>query len=968
MPPDALRQEPPDVQSSAAEDMDVRLIRLNEELRSEIERLTKEIEGLGSQNIELAFSLEEMESGLARVQREADEARAQRDQARLAIQDVEASRIALEGRLESARDEAARRLQELQEAREESTGRLQELEQAREEAERRLHDLEGARMELAAARGETERLVAEVETLQRAREEAETRLRTLQEQARAQEVEARQSIERLQREMEELREAGDQLEQLRQQEEDTRRAREFAERERDGAIRERDAAKAMLGPLEANLTSARRELERLVRDRASKDLEIATMQSRETEQNSQIARLESQIADLRTEARASLTLRAELDEARARIAALEGTLVQVKRELVERPVSSTQAPAKGAGTPHGALTAALAEILGATGKMLVDKVYGRCSVDHDCRDPGPLADVTRMLEETASRLCRSDEQRTRLSTVLQEFRLGLEGVAPGLREATPEAPLAGSPAAAAAPAAAAPRPSGVERPHRLPSPLEPLAATLDETAAGQVAAGMKLLGLEKYEESFDLFTDLAARHPDSVDVQAGLFYNYVGMFCWLEAYGVGRRLVPSLVASGDDRFLTAMRRVLRERLSSTRSMAEKKRLTMELGELLLDKPSEALDQFRRARSIPDPVPEEGRIDFYLLRLLADTRDERLPHLIGALQGVADSLETFDHLEELVQDPKHRSLAPRARTVSALLREGAQAAVAAEDEAPARAEFLEPALLEKAGDPAAAAALAFVLDRLLPRAGVKQAFPSDWVAFEEKGTEWAPATAVWRLDRQVFGLPALTVRQRPSKDGPLVEAFPGPLPTIVLSPAAEGVPEDELRFLVARVMFRLHRRHADLDYLVGTFDGGTRARIVRETVTLVKEAGTEISGTLAGEVASLNGTETPERLVELLDRLYEHCLREEFRVARQLVAETRPFAVLLDREADRFAATVAGLAAANAAVLREVLGDGELARRALQQGFETLYRPPAKETRALRLRLQNLWAWYLTLTR
>lgn len=956
MSPDS--PQPREVHASA-EEMDVRLIRLNEDLRTEIERLGREIEALGSQNIELAFTLEELEGGLARLRKEAEEAQAQR--ARLQ-QELGEARGTQELRQEAARAEAARRQQDLHEAREESAERLRDLELAREESERILRELEGVRRELSAAREEADRAAAEAESGRRDRAELEARLQAVQEQARSQEAEVRQALERLQLEAREAAAASEEkaaaaaarVRELEEGADEQRRVREALERERDGALRERDSVRAMLEPLEANLASSRRELERLMRDRAAQDLEIAALKTREAELEGSVARLETQAGDLRSEARSAGALRTELENAQARIASLEGTLAQVKREHLERAAVPAPEARRGESSPPELLGALMSDLLGATGRLLVGKVYARCAVDPETRDPERLAEVTRVLEETALRLCRSDEQRARLSGGLRNLRGRLASGAPEALETpeTPEAPEAEAPAPEPTPA--------WDRPRRLPSGLLPLTGRATAEVAARVAEGMKLLGLEKHEDSFDLFTDLAARHGDVPEVQAGLFYNYAAMFCWLEAYQVGRQLVPTLAS--DERFVASMKAVLKERIAATRNLTERKRLTLELGELLLERPAEALDQLLRAATMPDPIREGARIDFYLLRLLAETREDRLPHLLRALEGVAESLEPFDHLAALVGESRHKGLAPRARTVLALLRHGRGPAAEAEAEAPAQAASLDPSSLKAALDPKVEETLSFLLDRLLPRAGMDGDFPPP-PASEEAPSEWAPALAVRRLDRQVFGMPALSVRRRLDGGGPLVEVFPGHAPMVLLSPALEGLEEEEIRFLAARALFRLHRRHAELAARAQALEGATRARLARQAVSLLQASGTEVSHTLAAEVAALGGVEEPARLAELLDRLYEHCLREEFRIVRTFVSEEQPFSALLDREADRFAASVSGLVPASGAALREGLEAGE-AGKLLEGGLESLYRPPLPQTRALRLRLQNLWAWYL----
>lgn len=908
------------------EDLDLRLMRLHDELRRENERQARELESLGTQNVELAFQLDELEEGLSGLRREAEEARRAlgHAQERLAELEAAAARVAeAEARAEALRQEVARQASESEELRQRLDGALQEgalakeelaraqealeeqaqlqaaLDQARVEGERLREELHGLgesrqalQAELEASRGENERLVQEAEALRQ--ELAATLEARQQDQERARQAEqgeqerAHQALEREQRLQQELEESRGQLEETRGQLEETR-----------GRL---DEAEAQAGEREV--------------------------------------------------------LQHQLGEAQARAAHLDAKLSELKRQFLER-ASAVQRAVPEQVSPTGVLAARLNDILGTTGKVLLDKVYGRTGLTPEARSPEDLEKLLKALEEPALRLCRNPEQRSRLEAALRDFRTG-----PALHagEAAAASP-AGQAVVEAPEAAAGPPPELPERPRLLPSLLVPLEGTLDAGAAARVAEGMELLTKEQFEPALEIFQELAGSHGDSPEVQTGLFYGYAGLHCWMEAYDAGHRLAPGRAAVRDRRFLQTMRTVLRERLAATRPMALRKRLLFETGELLLDQPAEALEFLRKAKGIPDPIPEDARIDFYLFRLLAGTPDDRMPFLLGALEGVAESLEPFESLEALHQEPKRKPKEPRARTVLALLREGREAAERAEAEAPLRVDPPEPALLATAVDPALESVLRFLLDEAVPRSGVTATLPSpDFASWDadarEADGDWGPAALAHRFDRQVFGFPELRVRRG---RGPfLAAASLAPGNTLLLNRDLEEMPEDEVSFLVGRELFALHRRHVHLVAAARGVDGPARARLVRRTAAYVIESGSEVSHTLLGDASSLWGTEPVERIRQLLDRLYEHCLRDEFRILRDFLAAEQPFRDLLEREADRFALQLSGLTAASSAVAR-LVAPADVREACAREGFQVLYRPPTPELRPLRLRLQRIWA-------
>lgn len=942
---------------SNVQDSDLRLMKLNQELTEENQRLSQEVEKLGAKNVELVFKADDLEEQLGEARTQLETIPGLQKELAEARQALEEARAQADGAAEKARAEAE---EALQKARAEGEGAV---ERARAESREALEQAQQVH------RAELERLATEQK---QALEAAEQKL-------------TQEHQERMERYSQQLSE----------------RTAEFEEKLK-AAQAERDDLKNQLG--EAATLTGRLEEVTSERDQLTSELEGLRGELEQAREHAAGSREE-----LATAQAELATAQAELSARDARVLELETLVQELKTQYLERATSETtlsKRKTSGAdiqGNPGEVLTELARDILGATGPILVTKVFKRCQVDAASATPDDLNRVVTMLEEFSRELTSADRHAT-LCESLARFREALanpeesvelipEGaeVAPPVFEPPvpvevaapeeepvaeesqpePEPEVEAEPESEAetqgdskAPAAEVVRIAAERETDELESAQSPeLVARIEE--------GMKLLGLERYEESLDLFIELHTQAPDCLEVQTGLFYNYVGFSCWMEAYDAGKRVMPTLLRQDDSgRFARAMTRVLKERLEQTRDLAEKKAWLLELAELHLDKPQQALKYLRQAHRIPDEIDGEGRMNFYLTRLLEDTKEERLPYLHGYMGRVADSPEVFRHIEDVYASHKLRDKRPVANTVLALGRQGREAAEAAEKNAPSlQPQTMEPGLVEQSANSRETAVLDLFLDRLIPAAKLSLEFPSPAFAeihqwSEEAAHDWRPATATREVNGAIFEFPSLEVRRYDGDTRFLVWATPEPHPCLIFHGEVEALGEEEQRFLALRQLYQIRRRHFHL-YRAGEGlgDGGRRA-MLEACHDVVVASGGAVTGALRAQMDRVSrqaGEVSLQEWQTLLERLYSHTRAEEFRLLSRFFCEKRPFQEWLETSADRFAARAVGLTTSSYAIAHEELAGDGLYQQSVDQGMLVYYQEgDLKAHRHLRQRLQRLW--------
>ncbi len=327
----------------------------------------------------------------------------------------------------------------------------------------------------------------------------------------------------------------------------------------------------------------------------------------------------------------------------------------------------------------------------------------------------------------------------------------------------------------------------------------------------------------------------------------------------------------------------------------------------------------------------------------------------------ALPGQVDPA---NQLRALLEAPTAESA--RERAILALLREGLAPALQAESQVADLPEDPGPEILQGAVEPTLQAALDYLLEEAMPRSGLTIALPSPEFAAWQADSSEAPAQdpsaqMARRMAQRVFGMDGLQVRT--AAGGFLAVASRDPEPILLLHRDLEAASSGEVRYLIARELFAVNRRHVELSAAVHQLDGRARARLVRRAAAFLIETGAELSPQLLGDTSALWGSEPPERIGALLDEMHRTSPREELQILKEFLIGQEPFNALMEWEADRFAVRICGPGSASAALVREVAGPAQR-NECARAGFQALLQPPRPETRGLRLRLQRIWAGYL----
>ncbi len=1070
--------------------IDLKLIEANQKLKAQCDQLDADYHAVGEKNVDLVLQIEDLEEHLRTSQ---------------------ANESQLQGELEAHR---------------------KKIEEGNRILEERQATFQQRLLESSTQLSQHQNRVTELEADVRSRDSA-----LEQERARSAGLEENRSA------------LGHRVNELERLEAELKGQLDVSQRHLESEKARADALDKQAHELQARLTeseehlTAQRESSRVEGERLRKtqdDLETARAEA---------AGLKMALAQEQEEAnrlKAELSSQSnELAQTRARVQSLENNIAELKQVVLEGGRSEA-APA-GAEAPHGeevtgspqeVLMAAMTDVLGSTGKVLVNRVYYRCGIDTDTSDADELDMIVKSLEDTSARLVQTPEQRTRLTTVLEEFRRSVAMGTPRVTLSAPAAPVAATPTARpepprpseparvqAEPFAHAPvpppAPAAIPEPEPEPTPMivepalqqqppaaasepvtaeslptfdeepelelvirkpgekaaqpaeedvddflsrlnavaeeekapapppvveaaapvvepepepaprteepvflsatdllasmqldndaeaarvlehaaeeakeegaaaeeqaeadmplevleyaqegRPLVWTDDASLLAEVDKGMTMLKHLNMDESFEFFSKLHQEHPDVVQVEAGLFYNYASFSCWMEAYEIGRRMLPVMIRRPDTgQFVTTMTTVLNERIGQSRSMAEKKRCLLELAELHLNDTEQALDYLRRAKRIPNPIKNEGRIDYYLTCLLAGTPEDRSAYVRNYMASVADSERLFTHLEDIYKENRHKQQAPVARAIVALGRSSAEKAHQTEAEA---GELLAPVaptpdLLEQTWSKAEPGILKLFLDALIPRAKVSPRFPAPrfhtWLDHCKPAPDgWKPKEIANADNQAIFQLGRITVHRYEGPDKFLIKASPEPEVSLIVHQDVEKLPEGQIRFFVLSALYQVKRRHLHLYRAAEALDNEGRVRLLMACRDSVLQSGVDITDALDRKMEAFS-VDTPDfsnALQALLDTLYEHTLSDEFDQLREFMFAPTPFRDQLEGAADRFATRLVGLSEASLAAARDTLGEGEALDRARREGFRALYRRPLDTHREARLRLQRIW--------
>ena len=261
-------------------------------------------------------------------------------------------------------------------------------------------------------------------------------------------------------------------------------------------------------------------------------------------------------------------------------------------------------------------------------------------------------------------------------------------------------------------------------------------------------------------------------------------------------------------------------------------------------------------------------------------------------------------------------------------------------------------------------------VSFLRDNLLPKAGLNLPVPSE--QFEQRLENTGPAAFVGTLrqalravDYTLFDFPELKVLTYDGDDLFLVDASAEPELTLVFHRDIEGMPPEELCFLVFRHLVRMYRGHSQLAHQSSALDDAQRLKLAQAAVELYLEEGSLPHPSLMDRLKALN-PQAPEFENEcrtLLLHWYQASDWVGFLYAREFAFRDEVFLKRLDPVADHAAARLVGITAATYGCLREeLLFQPELLEE-VQDGLNDLFEHGTGIT-AARMRIQRMWNEFL----
>lgn len=261
-------------------------------------------------------------------------------------------------------------------------------------------------------------------------------------------------------------------------------------------------------------------------------------------------------------------------------------------------------------------------------------------------------------------------------------------------------------------------------------------------------------------------------------------------------------------------------------------------------------------------------------------------------------------------------------------------------------------------------------VSFLRDSLLPKAGIKLPVPSE--QFEQRLENTGPAAFVGTLrqalravDYTLFDFPELKVLTYDGDDLFLVDACAEPELTLIFHRDIEGMPPEELCFLVFRHLVRMYRGHSQLAHQSSALNDGQRLQLAQAAVELYLEEGSVPNPSLMDRLQALDpaAPEFENECRQLLLHWYQATNWVGFLYTREFAFRDEVFLKRLDPVADHAAARLVGITAATYGCLREeLLFQPELLEE-VQEGLNDLFEHGSGITSA-RMRIQRMWNEFL----
>lgn len=494
----------------------------------------------------------------------------------------------------------------------------------------------------------------------------------------------------------------------------------------------------------------------------------------------------------------------------------------------------------------------------------------------------------------------------------------------------------------------------------------------------KIAQGREMLDKGQQSAGWDHFRQLIEEYGELLPLQFNLTRALVMGSCWEEAYSVGMPLVYDMAKSDDwDLYATLMAKALINCLKVAEEAADRRRLLFYLALINRDYPVTARKFLRMAVQEGGPMEslEKAILHCYLLRLSAAGKGLKLEDDLSALQEITVCPELFDELFSLADEPANKANAPAIKMLEALYLTSKSEAKQAEAGASGPRRF-GPMRVTTAdveyfhNDESSGLIVEFMLNQLFPRAGYTAPSCSarvDKILADSKPIPFGfePAGTLERFNSRLFKFPSLEIRYYQGEEKFWLEVSSSESKTtFVIHADMARMSAMEQQFVILRKCFQAFH-HTSLWTSKSDLEPAMTLTMVQKAIEICVETGTEVPILLASEAknCSLEKPNFSGRLQSLLNRLYRATKRSEFKILREFLFSERPFANILESDANRFAAKAVGLTEASYSLVRCEKGFAKDYEEISENGFCNMYCNLKEDEEYLRAALQRLWVSY-----
>ncbi|MBX3167217.1 MAG: hypothetical protein KF760_07385 [Candidatus Eremiobacteraeota bacterium] len=712
--------------------------------------------------------------------------------------------------------------------------------------------------------------------------------------------------------------------------------------------------------LEAELSDALARGQRL--DHSVEELQGELTQSRERVVSHE-AELERQKDELARRQQNMSELQEELTTREGRIAKLEQLVHDFKEQFLSGDDFTAVPTSTAPGSAYEILMSHLDLALGIPGRTLVDQVYELMELPHASSDIQKLEELFDTLQDTGGQLFSEEQDQASLKSALAQAWEQVSGDAPPARPADP-----------------APTPdlsSRLEADSELASTMGSLGLSLEDELSQtheEPIAEEAVVEEPIAEEAVDeepvaeepIAEEPAVEEPVAEEPTAE---EPVAEEPVAEEPIAEEPVAEEPVAEEPIAEEPALEELVVEAGADWSPAAAKAKFDQisEGLQLVSSQPDLAGEVLEQALEVETWVENEAKANLALARLKAGQEDI-VPYLTEALPGVemvylfeilssAESTATGNAPDRLALFYQFGS-SPRAEVQKQELAIGMGK------------RGLNRDFVSHLGNEEEEEVVTFLRDNLLPKAGLKLPIPSE--QFEQRLENTGPAAFVGTLrqalravDYTLFDFPELKVLTYDGDDLFLVDASAEPELTLIFHRDIEGMPPEELCFLVFRHLVRMYRGHSQLAHQSSALNDAQRLQLAQAAVELYLEEGSVPHPSLMDRLQALNhqAPEFEDECRTLLLHWYQATDWVGFLYAREFAFRDEVFLKRLDPVADHAAARLVGITAATYGCLREeLLFQPELLEE-VQEGLNDLFEHGTGIT-AARMRIQRMWNEFL----